>query len=112
MKATGDHVLMNGSDLDAELLDDAGRCSELLADAARAAGAEVVGSVRHRFEPQGVSVVLLLAESHISIHTFPEQRAVFVDIFTCGSCAPELGAQHLAKAMGGRWTVQQLRREV
>jgi S-adenosylmethionine decarboxylase len=112
MKATGDHLLMNGSELDAELLDDADRCAALLADTARAAGAEVVGSVRHHFAPQGVSVVLLLAESHISIHTFPEHGAAFVDIFTCGSCAPELGGQHLAEAMGGRWTVQQLRRAV
>ena len=50
-----------------------------------ASGATILQSVRHVFEPDGMTAVVLLSESHASIHTYPEHRACFVDIFTCGS---------------------------
>lgn len=56
----------------------------LLPDACRAAGATVLGAQFHQFEPDGVTGILLLAESHASIHTWPEAGVVTLDVFTCG----------------------------
>jgi len=55
-----------------------------LLEAARAANMQVVGEVFHRFNPQGVTGIVAVAESHISIHTWPEHGYASVDIFTCG----------------------------
>ena len=51
-------------------------------------GATILHSHMHHFNPQGVSGVVVLAESHISIHTWPETGYVALDIFMCGSCNP------------------------
>jgi len=60
-----------------------------LREAALAAGATILHSHFHHFEPNGgVSGVVVLAESHISIHTWPERHFAAVDIFMCGSCDP------------------------
>ena len=61
----------------------------LLPDACRAAGATVLGARFHQFEPEGVSGVVLLAESHASVHTWPEARLATLDVFTCGPFAAE-----------------------
>lgn len=65
-------------------LDDIDFLTSLLLRAAEEAGASVVGMVTHRYTPQGVSIVLLVAESHISIHTWPEEDYAAVDVYTCG----------------------------
>ncbi|GAB5536967.1 MAG: adenosylmethionine decarboxylase [Rubricoccaceae bacterium] len=57
----------------------------LLPDACRAAGATVLGSRFHQFEPDGVTGIVLLAESHASVHTWPEAGLATLDVFTCGS---------------------------
>lgn len=62
-----------------------------MVEIARQLGATVLSSSSHKFEPQGVTAILLLSESHISIHTWPEKRFATCDIFTCGSCIPEDG---------------------
>ncbi len=62
-----------------------------LCDAARAAGATILHSHFHHFSPNGgVSGVVVLAESHISIHTWPERHFAAIDIFMCGECDPHL----------------------
>jgi S-adenosylmethionine decarboxylase proenzyme len=83
-----------------DLLDDLDAVSEHLRAAAESVGATVVGSAFHRYAPQGVSGVLLIAESHVSVHTWPEARYVAVDIFTCGGLDPRPGIRHLARAFG------------
>lgn len=73
----------------AEGLDDAGHIEAALVRAARAAGATVLNTDFHVFSPNdGVSGVVVLAESHISIHTWPERDFAAVDIFMCGDCEP------------------------
>ncbi len=57
--------------------------------AAEAAEATVVGTVFHPFSPQGISGVVVIEESHLSIHTWPEHGYAAVDFFTCGECLPE-----------------------
>ena len=52
--------------------------------AVEACGATLLNSARHVFPPDGMTIVMLLSESHASIHTYPEHNSCFVDLFTCG----------------------------
>ena len=74
--------------------------TSLMAEAATLAGATVLQTMSHVFEPQGLTVVLLLAESHMSLHTWPERDLVAVDIFTCGeSMDPQRAIDRLGAAL-------------
>ncbi|MFD2492337.1 adenosylmethionine decarboxylase [Amycolatopsis jiangsuensis] len=98
---TGRHVLAEFSQVRPELLDDATFLSETLECALSKAGATVREVTSTRFEPQGVTVVALLSESHASIHTYPERGSAFVDVFTCGRRAdPELAVQLVRDQLG------------
>ncbi len=81
----GRHVLADLHECDPARLDDVQTIERALREAARAAGATVVGGVFHRFIPQGASGVLLVAESHLSVHTWPERAFAAADLFTCSS---------------------------
>jgi S-adenosylmethionine decarboxylase len=87
MKFAGMHLLV---DLwDAEHLNDPDYIDAALREAATAARATILHSHFHHFTPGGgVSGVVVLAESHISIHTWPERNFAAVDIFMCGACDP------------------------
>jgi S-adenosylmethionine decarboxylase proenzyme len=85
---TGEHLLLRYEECDADL-NDLELMEAALHEAILASGATIRGSTSTRFEPQGLSVVFILAESHATIHTYPEARSAFLDIFTCGtSCKP------------------------
>lgn len=96
----------------AGLLDDLERIQRVLAEAAQRAGSTLLSQTAHRFEPQGVTALALLAESHISIHTWPELGYAAADVFTCGEqCAPRAACSYLAHALGaGRHTIRHLDR--
>ncbi|WP_156758194.1 adenosylmethionine decarboxylase [Actinokineospora pegani] len=97
----GRHVLAEFGGIDPSLLDDLGFLRTTLEGALTAAGATICDVVSKRFEPQGVTVLALLSESHASIHTYPEIGAMFLDIFTCGDTAdPELAATVLRDRLG------------
>lgn len=97
----GRHVLAELEGVDHALLDDAELLRSVLAEALTEAGATVREVIAHRFEPQGVTVLAMLAESHASVHTYPEIGAAFVDVFTCGDRAkPELAVELLSGALG------------
>lgn len=87
VKFAGTHLLV---DLwGAKNLTDPARIDRALRDAAVAAGATILHTHFHHFGPDGgVSGVVVLAESHISIHTWPERDFAAIDIFMCGSCNP------------------------
>ena len=89
MKFAGMHLLV---DLwGASNLDDPAHIDGALREAAIVAGATILHSHFHHFTPNGgVSGVVVLAESHISIHTWPERNFAAVDIFMCGACDPHL----------------------
>ncbi|XVS62915.1 adenosylmethionine decarboxylase [Actinosynnema sp. CA-299493] len=97
----GQHVLAELEGVSPELLDDERFLRHALGEALTQADATVLEVVSKQFEPQGVTVLALLSESHASIHTYPEVGAVFVDVFTCGTRAkPALAVQLLAEALG------------
>jgi len=96
LRYAGTHLLV---DLwGARDLDDPAAIDRALRACAEASGATVLGGDLHRFQPNGVSGVLLLAESHISIHTWPERGFAALDIFMCGECDPYAGIEVLKRA--------------
>lgn len=87
----GTHLLIEMLDCDKEILNSIDAIEAILHEAAKAARATPVGSKFHRFQPEGASGILLLEESHISIHTWPEEGYAAIDFFTCGECVPAAG---------------------
>ena len=85
-------------------LTDAATLEAAMRAAARAAGAQVLGAHFHRFAGGGVTGVLLLAESHVTVHTWPEQRYAALDLFMCGAADVEAAADALDAALGPRRT--------
>lgn len=84
MQALGKEVLVELYGCNPAVLDNVKILEQHLRLSAQKANATVVKSVFHRFSPYGVSGVVVIAESHIAIHTWPEYRYAAVDIFTCG----------------------------
>ena len=94
------HLLLELYRCDYEKLNDESFLRCALNKAAKLAKATVLNLISNKFEPQGVTAIALLAESHISIHTWPESNYSAVDIFTCGqNMLPELASQYLIEAL-------------
>ena len=83
MNTRGRHLLLDLFGCPAELLNDAELLRELLTRAAEEARAHVVAQVFHPFSPHGVTGVLVIQESHLSVHTWPEEGFVTVDVYVC-----------------------------
>jgi len=83
-EALGRHLLAELHGCDSRVLDDAAAAERLMVDAARAAGATVISTSFHHFAPHGVSGVVVIQESHLAVHTWPEHGFAAVDLFTCG----------------------------
>lgn len=84
MKALGVHFLLDVAGAPFATLDDPVLVETLLVDAVKQMGAKVLGIHIHRLSPQGVSGVVVISESHLTIHTWPERGEAAVDLFTCG----------------------------
>ena len=103
MNALGKHLLLELKDCSKEALNDIGFLKSALLAAASECGATVLGESFHQFSPQGISGVVVIAESHLFIHTWPEYGYVAADIFTCGnSVQPEKAAQTLIRKLGAK----------
>ena len=94
------HFLLELYRCDYEKLNDESFLRCTLNRASKLAKAKVLNLISNKFEPQGVTAIALLAESHISIHTWPESNYSAVDIFTCGqNMLPEAASQYLIEAL-------------
>ena len=94
------HLLLELYKCNYEKLNDESFLRCTLNRAAKLANATVLNLISNKFEPQGVTAIALLAESHISIHTWPESNYSAVDIFTCGqNMLPELASKYLIDAL-------------
>ena len=103
MNALGRHLLIELQDCDKEVLNDLSFIREAMLTAAVDCGATVMGESFHRFSPQGVSGVVVIAESHLSIHSWPEHGYAAIDIFTCGTTVvPEKAAEVLIDKLGAK----------
>jgi S-adenosylmethionine decarboxylase proenzyme len=103
LNALGRQLLIELQDCDKEVLNDLGFLRDAMVTAAVDCGAVVLGESFHHFNPQGVSGVVIIAESHLSIHTWPEYGYAAIDIFTCGtSVEPEKAAEALIEKLGAK----------
>ena len=84
MDYLGNHLLVELYECDSNKLNDLGKLEMVLEDAVRISGATALKASFHQFAPQGVSGVIIIAESHFTIHTWPEYGYAALDIFTCG----------------------------
>ena len=84
MNALGRHILAELYGCSAEILNDLKHIEQTMVAAALEAGAEIREVAFHMFSPQGVSGVVVISESHLAIHTWPELGYAALDIFTCG----------------------------
>ncbi len=99
--ALGHQMMVEFYDCDKSVLDDVESIGQAMVDAAVESGATIVEKVFHRFSPYGVSGVVVIAESHLAIHTWPEYGYAAVDLFTCGTeVDPMKGFELLSERLG------------
>lgn len=100
MKTIGRHLIAEFYGCDRGVIDDVDRMRAMMIEAAERCRATVMGDAFHRFAPHGVSGTVVISESHLSVHTWPENGYVAVDIYTCGGLDPRPGFHHLAETLG------------
>ncbi len=112
MSALGRHILAEFYGCPPEILNDMRRIERTMVDAALEAGAEIREVAFHKFSPQGVSGVVVISESHLAIHTWPELGYAAVDVFTCGDTVdPWVSCNYLKQHFAAeRLTAQEILR--
>jgi S-adenosylmethionine decarboxylase proenzyme len=93
----GHHMLVEFYNCDNALLDNVDYIERVMNEAAQACGATIVQSTFHRFSPYGVSGVVVISESHLAIHTWPEFGYASIDLFTCGPVIDPMEAYTVLK---------------
>jgi S-adenosylmethionine decarboxylase proenzyme len=97
----GRHLLAEFYECEPNILNNVALIETAMTDAARKAGATIVEKVFHHFSPYGVSGVVVISESHLTIHTWPEFGYAAVDLFTCGDTVdPVISYEHLKEKLG------------
>jgi len=103
MSALGRHVLAEFYGCPEKVLCDLEEIKQHMVNAALEAGAEVKETIFHQFSPQGVSGVVVISESHLAIHSWPEYGYAAVDVFTCGqSVDPWVSCNYLKSAFSAQ----------
>ncbi len=102
----GLHIIAEFYGVDPKLLDDEKFLRRTLIEAAKYAGARVIGETFHKFSPHGVTGVVAIAESHISIHTRPEFGYAAIDAFSCYSVHPRKIMEYLVKKLKPKRVVE------
>lgn len=100
METMGRHVISELWGCDFEKLNNLVKIEQIFVDAALRSGAEVREVAFHKFAPQGVSGVVIISESHLTIHSFPEHGYASIDVYTCGDLDPNIAANYIADALG------------
>lgn len=95
----GAHILADFWGCQYEKLDDAELLMNYLRQAAKNANMTILGEECHKFQPQGFTGLLLLSESHISIHTYPERGYAAIDVFTCGGGMTQKAIEFLKESL-------------
>jgi S-adenosylmethionine decarboxylase len=96
----GRHVAIDTWGVDFDLLNNAEWLQQQMVEAAEACGATVLSVQAKQFEPQGATVLVLLSESHLSIHTYPERNFAAIDCYTCGDTVdPQVAIEYLVNVL-------------
>ena len=99
----GQHVLAEFFECDPNTLNSLDKVEKYMVDAALECGATIVQKCFHMFNPYGVSGVVIISESHLAIHTWPELGYAAVDLFTCGDkCDPKISYEFLKEKFNSR----------
>ncbi|MFJ5768334.1 adenosylmethionine decarboxylase [Psychrobacillus sp. NPDC096426] len=108
METMGRHIIAELWECDFDKLNDMQFIEQTFVDAALKSGAEVREVAFHKFAPQGVSGVVIISESHLTIHSFPEHGYASIDVYTCGDLDPSIAANYIADALnaGIRETIE------
>lgn len=93
------HLLVELHGCDPGILNDRDALASCMRRAAEAAGARVVAEVFHPYSPHGVTGVIVIEESHFSVHTWPEAGYAALDFYTCGDIAPAKAAEILERGL-------------
>lgn len=102
METMGRHVISELWGCDFEKLNNIDLIEKIFVDAALKSGAEVREVAFHKFAPQGVSGVVIISESHLTIHSFPEHGYASIDVYTCGNLDPNIAADYIAEALNAQ----------
>lgn len=102
METMGRHVIAELWGCNFEKLNDMDKIEQIFTDAALKSGAEIREVAFHKFAPQGVSGVVIISESHLTIHSFPEHGYASIDVYTCGDLNPNIAADYIAEALGAQ----------
>lgn len=97
MDTLGQHIIAEFYECDSNIISSVEQVRKSLLNTANLIGTKIVQSHFHQFLPQGVSGVLVIAESHIAVHTWPESNYVAIDFYTCGNIDPIHGCKFLAE---------------
>lgn len=95
----GKHYMLNLYGCPYELLNNERFLKMAICEAVLSCKATLVDLISKQFHPQGVTILALLSESHISIHTWPEKGEAAVDVYTCGDARPELACEYIIKKL-------------
>jgi S-adenosylmethionine decarboxylase len=93
----GNHLLLEVYDIEYNLLNDTIPLLEVIQRGISRAKMTILNIFTHKFEPQGLTIVIALSESHFSAHTWPEKGCIAIDIYTCGEGNPKIVAIELLK---------------
>lgn len=105
MQVLGTHILVELEDCNTNKINDVYCIEKVMLNAVKAAGATILGHQFHVFKPHGVSGVVVLAESHMSIHTWPEYNFASCDIYMCGDRVDPMAAVlYLTQNLGAKTT--------
>lgn len=99
MNTSGTHLLIDMSGCNVGFLDHIDSMEPLLNEAIAAAGALIVKMKSYRQTPNGIRILAILQESHMSVYTIPDSNQVVADIYTCGDCDPHAAVQTLTNAL-------------
>ncbi|MBB6452073.1 S-adenosylmethionine decarboxylase [Salirhabdus euzebyi] len=100
METMGRHVIAELWNCNEDKLNDINLIEKIFVDAALKSGAEVREVAFHKFAPHGVSGVVIISESHLTIHSFPEHGYASIDVYTCGNrIDPNIAAKHIAESL-------------
>ncbi len=114
MNYLGTHLLVELYNCNSNLINDVLKIEELLLESVKISGANALNSTFHKFSPHGVSGVVVISESHFSIHTWPEYGYCALDIFTCGTeIKSHLALEYLKKELeAGTISVTEVKRGI
>lgn len=114
MKSLGQQIVVDYHKCNPEILNDVAAVKRAMREAALKSGATIVTEAFHLFNPHGVSGAIIIAESHLAIHTWPEFGYAAVDLFTCGDDVdPKVAFEHLKQALeADEFTIMEMKRGI